>query len=161
MPIPALPAGQKPNFIVILTDDQGWDDIGLHNPNYVNTPNLDRFIKGGTFFSNFYVTPQCAQTRAALMTGRQYPRTGTMLVHAGARQQDGNIPTIFGAPYAYSAFAAGVCKVASSLCCPSNTATAALHPSLMQHTAAASAQSSLFQAILYLPARVLLQAGTS
>uniref|UniRef100_A0A383VJP5 Sulfatase N-terminal domain-containing protein n=1 Tax=Tetradesmus obliquus TaxID=3088 RepID=A0A383VJP5_TETOB len=83
VPIPALPAGQKPNFIVILTDDQGWDDIGLHNPDYVNTPNLDRFIKGGTFFSNFYVTPQCAQTRAALMTGRQYPRTGTMLVHAG------------------------------------------------------------------------------
>lgn len=84
MPIPALPAGHKPNFIVILTDDQGWDDIGLHNPKYVNTPNLDKFIRGGTLFSNFYVTPQCAQTRAALMTGRHYPRTGTMLVHAGA-----------------------------------------------------------------------------
>jgi arylsulfatase A-like enzyme len=83
VPIPALPAGQKPNFIIILTDDQGWDDIGLHNPDYVNTPNLDKFIKGGTFFTNFYVTPQCAQTRAALLTGRQYPKTGTMLVHAG------------------------------------------------------------------------------
>jgi arylsulfatase A len=72
-----------------LTDDQGWDDIGLHNPGYVNTPNLDRFIKGGTFFANFYVTPQCAQTRAALLTGRQYPRTSTLLVHAGVQLSAG------------------------------------------------------------------------
>jgi arylsulfatase A-like enzyme len=35
---------QKPNFIVILTDDQGWDDIGLHNPKYVNTPNIDKCV---------------------------------------------------------------------------------------------------------------------
>uniref|UniRef100_A0A383VL27 Sulfatase N-terminal domain-containing protein n=1 Tax=Tetradesmus obliquus TaxID=3088 RepID=A0A383VL27_TETOB len=83
VPIPALPAGQQPNFIVILTDDQGWDDIGLHNPKYVNTPNIDKFIRGGTLFDNFYVTPQCAQTRAELLTGRKYARTGTMLVHGG------------------------------------------------------------------------------
>jgi arylsulfatase A len=82
-----------------LTDDQGWDDIGLHNPKYVNTPHLDRFIRGGTFFSNFYVTPQCAQTRAALMTGRQYPRTGTMLVHAGALLFAPTLLMILLAPY--------------------------------------------------------------
>ncbi|WIA17445.1 hypothetical protein OEZ85_014292 [Tetradesmus obliquus] len=80
---PALQSGDKPNFIVILSDDQGWDDIGLHNPRYVNTPNLDRFIRNGTLFDNFYVTPQCAQSRAALLTGRYPPRAGTMLVHGG------------------------------------------------------------------------------
>jgi hypothetical protein len=35
---------QRPNFIVIVTDDQGWDDIGLHNPAYVKTPNIDRLV---------------------------------------------------------------------------------------------------------------------
>jgi hypothetical protein len=44
VPIPALAGKQQPNFIVILTDDQGWDDIGLHNPKYVNTPNIDRSV---------------------------------------------------------------------------------------------------------------------
>jgi hypothetical protein len=42
-----------------------------------------RFIRGGTLFDNFYVTPQCAQTRAELLTGRSYARSGTMLVHGG------------------------------------------------------------------------------
>jgi hypothetical protein len=36
---------QRPNFIVIVTDDQGWDDIGLHNPDYVKTPNIDRSVQ--------------------------------------------------------------------------------------------------------------------
>jgi arylsulfatase A-like enzyme len=35
---------QRPNFIVIVTDDQGWDDIGMHNPDYVKTPNIDRLV---------------------------------------------------------------------------------------------------------------------
>ncbi|WIA40657.1 hypothetical protein OEZ86_013993, partial [Tetradesmus obliquus] len=73
----------RPNFIVIVTDDQGWDDIGLHNPDYVKTPNIDRFIRGATLFDNFYTTPQCAQTRAAVLTGRHHVRTGTMLVSSG------------------------------------------------------------------------------
>eukprot|EP00883_Tetradesmus_obliquus_P016500 jgi/Sobl393_1/970/SZX72794.1 len=79
----ALQLGRRPNFIVIVTDDQGWDDIGLHNPAYVNTPNLDRFIRNATLFDNFYTAPQCAQTRAAVLTGRSYQRTGTMLVNGG------------------------------------------------------------------------------
>ncbi|KAF6264392.1 alkaline-phosphatase-like protein [Scenedesmus sp. NREL 46B-D3] len=81
VPFPALEPGQKPNFIVIVTDDQGWDDIGRNNPKYVSTPNLDRFIQDSTFFDNFYVTPQCAQSRAAMLTGRYPARVGTMLVN--------------------------------------------------------------------------------
>lgn len=42
-----------------------------------------RFIKGATLFDNFYTTPQCAQTRAAVLTGRHHVRTGTMLVSSG------------------------------------------------------------------------------
>lgn len=92
VPIPPLAAGKWPNFIVILTDDQGWDDVGMlyprdGTPAHPNTPNLDSFIRNGVLFDNFYTTPMCAQSRAALLTGRSYPKTGTMLVSGGARQQ--------------------------------------------------------------------------
>lgn len=89
------PTSKKPNFIIILTDDQGYDDIGLHQPQkpggkptWVNTPNLDKFIKQGVMFSNFYVAPMCSQTRSMLLTGRDFPRTGTMLINGGERQAD-------------------------------------------------------------------------
>jgi arylsulfatase len=80
---PPLQPNHKPNFIVIITDDQGWDDIGLNNPRYAKTPNLDKFIKGGMLFDNFYVTPQCAQTRASLLTGRSSARVGVMRTNSG------------------------------------------------------------------------------
>ncbi|WIA28865.1 hypothetical protein OEZ86_011391 [Tetradesmus obliquus] len=85
-----LASSRKPNFIIILTDDQGFDDIGLHQPRkpgsrptWVNTPNLDKFIMQGTEFDNFYVAPMCSQSRAALLTGRDFARTGTMLINGG------------------------------------------------------------------------------
>lgn len=77
-----MPAGQRPNFIVILVDDLGYDDIGLHHPRGpdgrssigAQTPNIDRLIKRGMSFSNFYSTPLCAMSRAELLTGRDFVR---------------------------------------------------------------------------------------
>ncbi|KAF8059388.1 hypothetical protein HT031_005193 [Scenedesmus sp. PABB004] len=83
VPIPPLPQGERPNILLIVTDDQGYDDVGLHNPAWVNTPHLDAFMRAGTRFDNFYTAPQCAQTRAELLTGRNHARTGVLLVHAG------------------------------------------------------------------------------
>eukprot|EP00775_Hariotina_reticulata_P006470 gene6470-6698_t len=90
VPIPPLPASERPNFIIILTDDQGWDDISMNHPQkpdgrpeFVRTPNLDRFIQRGTLFDNYYVSPMCSHSRAALLTGREYAKTGTMLVNGG------------------------------------------------------------------------------
>ncbi|WIA37700.1 hypothetical protein OEZ86_014587 [Tetradesmus obliquus] len=83
VPLRPLQAGTRPNFIVILTDDLGWDDVGLHNPGYARTPNIDKFIRNGTLFDNFYVAPECAPTRAALLTGRHPLRTGTVKVNSG------------------------------------------------------------------------------
>jgi len=66
----ALP-DTRPNIVVLLTDDQGWGDIGYNNP-AVYTPNLDSLAAQGITFSQHYVMPQCTPTRVALMTGR-YP----------------------------------------------------------------------------------------
>src|SRR6056300_374583 len=65
----------QPNVIIILTDDQGWGDIGYNNPK-VYTPNMDKLAQSGALFSNHYVMAQCAPTRVALMTGRYPSRFG-------------------------------------------------------------------------------------
>lgn len=66
----------RPNILVIVTDDQGWADIGYNNPTNVHTPNLDRLAATGARFANHYVMPQCTPTRVALMTGRLPGRFG-------------------------------------------------------------------------------------
>lgn len=59
----------KPNFIVILTDDQGYQDIGCFGSPDIRTPRLDAMAKQGMKFTNFYAQPICGPSRAALMTG--------------------------------------------------------------------------------------------
>ena len=66
----------KPNVIIIITDDQGYGDLGFTGNPHVKTPNLDAFAKESIRFNNFYVSPVCAPTRASLMTGRYSLRTG-------------------------------------------------------------------------------------
>jgi arylsulfatase B len=62
----------RPNILVILADDLGWNAVGYHNPE-VQTPNLDRRILGeGVDLNHFYACPMCSPARAGLMTGR-YP----------------------------------------------------------------------------------------
>jgi arylsulfatase A-like enzyme len=72
----------------------GWDDLGRNNP-HVDTPNIDRLIRRSTLFSNFYVTPQCAQSRAQLLTGRNFVRTGTLSVSGGTCLPSGRVPFSF------------------------------------------------------------------
>jgi arylsulfatase A-like enzyme len=71
----AAPA-QKPNIIFILTDDQGYGDISAHGNPTLRTPNLDRLRSEGARFTDFHVSPTCAPTRSALMTGRHEFRNG-------------------------------------------------------------------------------------
>ncbi|HCY43757.1 MAG TPA: hypothetical protein DHV48_20880 [Prolixibacteraceae bacterium] len=61
----------KPNVVIILTDDMGYGDISCYNQNQIKTPNIDRLATEGVRFTNFYVpTPYCAPSRASLLTGR-------------------------------------------------------------------------------------------
>ena len=76
-------AEPKPNIILIMTDDQGYDDYGFRQPP-MQTPNMDRMAMKGVRFDRFYTAPACAPTRSALMTGRNYLKTGTAAVGFGA-----------------------------------------------------------------------------
>lgn len=74
---------RQPNVLIILTDDQGWGDLSIHgNPNLA-TPQIDSLARQGASFESFYVCQVCAPTRAELLTGRYYPRTGVSGVSTG------------------------------------------------------------------------------
>ena len=77
----AVAAEESPNVVIILTDDQGWADVGYNNPK-VYSPQIDRLARTGTTFSNHYVMPQCTPTRVALMTGRYPSRFGKAALSA-------------------------------------------------------------------------------
>jgi len=63
-------SGRKPNIILVLTDDQGYGDVGFNGNKIIKTPNLDKFARENVVFDRFYVDPVCTPTRAAIMTGR-------------------------------------------------------------------------------------------
>src|SRR5512132_4016995 len=71
-------AAPKPNFIIILTDDQGYADLGAQGVvKDIKTPHLDRLAREGVRMTAGYVTaPQCSPSRAGLITGRYQQRFG-------------------------------------------------------------------------------------
>ncbi len=76
-------ASEHPNVLVILTDDQGYGDLGSHGNRVLRTPNLDRLAQEGVEFTQFVVSPLCSPTRASLMTGRYHYRAGVTEVTRG------------------------------------------------------------------------------
>lgn len=74
-------ANRRPNFVVILMDDMGWHDVGFMGNTFVETPNIDRLAKNGVVFTQAYASaPNCAPTRACLMSGQYTPRHGIYTV---------------------------------------------------------------------------------
>ncbi|WP_111668780.1 arylsulfatase [Algoriphagus litoralis] len=78
----------KPNVILILTDDQGYGDVGIHQNPDIKTPVLDLLARESAKFDRFYVSPLCAPTRASLLTGRYHLSTGTVSVSNGMETMD-------------------------------------------------------------------------
>lgn len=70
--IPAIGHAKAPNFLLIIADDLGVDALGSYNVsnNTADTPNLDKLANEGVSFDNFWVTPACTTTRAALISGQ-------------------------------------------------------------------------------------------
>jgi arylsulfatase A len=83
-PITPIP----PNVILILTDDQGYGDLGIHGNSQIDTPVLDQLARESARFDRFYVSPLCAPTRASMLTGRYHLRTGTISVSKGLETMD-------------------------------------------------------------------------
>lgn len=69
-------SAKKPNVILIITDDQGYGEIGAHGHPVLKTPNLDILHGESVRMTDFHVDPTCSPSRAALLTGRYSTRTG-------------------------------------------------------------------------------------
>jgi len=65
----------RPHIVYIVSDDQGWKDVGFHGSD-ISTPNIDALAQGGARLEQFYAQPMCTPSRAALMTGRYPHRYG-------------------------------------------------------------------------------------
>ncbi len=74
--VPQTAAAEKPNIVLIFTDDQGYQDLGCYGSPKIKTPNLDRMAGEGMRFTDFYsANSVCSASRASLLTGRYPPRT--------------------------------------------------------------------------------------
>ncbi|RLT14691.1 MAG: hypothetical protein DWI24_02575, partial [Planctomycetota bacterium] len=67
---------RRPNVVIVMTDDQGYGDLGCHGHPFLKTPNLDKLHHESVRLTDFHVMPLCAPTRAMLMTGRDALREG-------------------------------------------------------------------------------------
>lgn len=76
-------ASDRPNVILIVTDDQGYGDMSCHGNPFLKTPSLDRLANESVNLEDYHVDPVCTPTRASLMTGRYCSRTGAWDVTQG------------------------------------------------------------------------------
>jgi len=90
----------RPNVVLVMTDDQGYGDLTCHGNPVIKTPNLDRLYAQSTHLTNFHVSPTCSPTRAALMTGRYCNRTGvwhTIMGRSLLRKDEVTMADVFAA----------------------------------------------------------------
>jgi arylsulfatase A-like enzyme len=74
----SLAADSRPNIILLMGDDHGWEETGYHGHPHVKTPVLDEIAATGLRFDRFYAAhPNCSPTRASFLTGRHPNRMGT------------------------------------------------------------------------------------
>jgi arylsulfatase A-like enzyme len=79
---------ERPNVVVILTDDQGWGDLSINGNTNLQTPHIDSLGRDGALFERFFVCPVCSPTRAEFLTGRYHPRGGVWSTSTGGERLD-------------------------------------------------------------------------
>ena len=85
---------RAPNVILVITDDQGYGDLGAHGNQMIQTPHLDTLHAQSVRFTDFHVDPSCSPTRSSLMTGRYSTRTGVWHTIMGRSIMNPNEQTI-------------------------------------------------------------------
>lgn len=93
-------SAERPNLVFVLTDDQGYGDLGCHGNPIVETPHIDSFYADCVRLDNFHVGPTCAPTRAGLLTGHYCNSTGVWHTCGGRsllRQGEVSIADVFAA----------------------------------------------------------------
>ena len=98
---------QRPNVLIVLTDDQGYGDFSCHGNPILKTPNMDKIHGESMRFKNFHVAPMCTPTRGQLMTGQDALRNGATSVTAGRAMVRRGIPTMADV-FAASGYATGL-----------------------------------------------------
>lgn len=73
---PVASAAEKPNVVFVISDDQGYGDLGCTGNRVIQTPHIDRLAAEASQLSDYHVAPTCSPTRAALLTGHWTNRTG-------------------------------------------------------------------------------------
>lgn len=85
---------ERPNILLVMTDDQGFGDLGVHGNPILKTPELDAFAKQSVWLKNFTVSPVCSPTRSALLTGQYNYRTGVVDTYLGRSLMRPDVPTL-------------------------------------------------------------------
>ncbi len=75
-PLAEAAAASQPNVVLVITDDQGYGDVGVHGNTMIKTPNMNRLHQQSVRLTDFHVDPTCSPTRSALLSGRYSTRTG-------------------------------------------------------------------------------------
>ena len=78
-----LIATEKPNYVFMMTDDQGYGDVGFNGHKIIQTPHLDQMAKDGAKLTVLCGGPVCSPTRGTYLTGRHYYRYGIWSANVG------------------------------------------------------------------------------
>ena len=87
-------SADRPNVIIVITDDQGYGDLACHGNPVALTPNLDRLHDESVRFTDFHAAPMCTPTRGQLLTGLDAARNGALNVSSGRTLLRANLPTM-------------------------------------------------------------------
>mgnify|MGYP006093566195 CR=1 FL=1 len=87
-------AQKQPNIIFMMTDDQGYGDLACHGHPFLKTPNIDKLYAQSTRFTDYHVSPTCAPTRAALMSGRNPFEAGVTHTILERERMAPELPTV-------------------------------------------------------------------
>jgi N-sulfoglucosamine sulfohydrolase len=83
---------ERPNFVILIADDLGWNDVGAYGNDFVHTPNIDQLAREGIQFTRaFLTTASCSASRASILTGRYPHSNGLVHLHQSLAPEEQTI----------------------------------------------------------------------